>query len=146
MAVSTPIGTYRNNLVTDLKARSNLSGVAIFKFPPVDDAPEKEYIFVADERSDIDRLAFGNKYDENFVINITCYATRAGAGDSVAADARDRCVVFLNEIIDAINDDPTQSCVLDSRVASYEADHGVNEYGRYTVIEITVAATATLQE
>ena len=55
MAVSTPIGTYRNNLVTDLKARSNLSGVAIFKFT-VDDAPEKEYIFVADERSDIDRL------------------------------------------------------------------------------------------
>ena len=45
MPVGSAVKTVRDNLKTQLDARSNLSGVAIFKYAPLDSNNKRIYIF-----------------------------------------------------------------------------------------------------
>ena len=54
MAINSKIKVLRDNLKTQLSARGALSGVSIFKFPPADEAPKTEMIFIADGSSSMD--------------------------------------------------------------------------------------------
>ena len=54
MAVGSAVKTVRDNLKTQLDARSNLSGVAIFKYAPLESNNKKEFIYLGDANSSMD--------------------------------------------------------------------------------------------
>ena len=147
MAINSQIKVLRDNLKTKLSARAALSGVSIFKFPPADEAPKTEMIFIADGSSSMDFEAFGSVYEENLDMTIFTYALKPGAGDSVAAAARDRALELAQEIIDELADDSTiNGAVLVSRVRSFTEENGLSDEGRFCQIEIQVEAEAILSE
>ena len=51
MAIGSVVQTVRSNLKTQLEARSGLSGVSVFKYAPLDQAPKKEMIYLGDANS-----------------------------------------------------------------------------------------------
>jgi hypothetical protein len=147
VAINSKIKILRDNLKTQISARAALSGVAVFKFPPADEAPKTEMIFLADASSNIDFETFGKTYAEDLDITIFCYALKAGAGDSVAAAARDRALELAQEIIDELADDSTiNGAVLISKVRSFTEENGLSDEGRFCQIEIQVEAEAILSE
>ena len=147
MAINSQIKVLRDNLKTQLSARAALSGVSIFKFPPADEAPKTEMIFIADGSSSMDFEAFGSVYEENLDMTVFTYALKPGAGDSVAAAARDRALELAQEVIDELADDSTiNGAVLVSRVRSFTEENGLSDEGRFCQIEIQVEAEAILSE
>ena len=126
MPINSQIKILRDNLKTQLSARAALSGVAVFKFPPADEAPKTEMIFLADASSNIDFETFGKTYAEDLDITIFCYA---------------------QEIIDELADDSTiNGAVLVSKVRSFTEENGLSDEGRFCQIEIQVEAEAILSE
>ena len=54
MAIGSVVQTVRSNLKTQLEARSGLSGVSVFKYAPLDQAPKKEMIYIGDANSGLE--------------------------------------------------------------------------------------------
>jgi len=147
MAINSKIKTMRDNLKTQLSARGGLSGVQIFKFPPVDEAPKSEFIFFENASSTMDFETFGKTYSEDLDLTVYCYALKAGAGDNVAGSARDRALELAQEIIDQLATDSTiNSAVLVSKVRSFTEENGLSDEGRFCQIEMQIEAEAILQE
>ena len=107
MAVGSVVKTVRDNLKTQLDARSNLSGVAIFKYAPLESNNKKEFIYLGDANSSMDFSAFGSVYEEDIDLKVFIYVLRAGAGDSVASTPESRALALANEVIDQLSDDAT---------------------------------------
>jgi len=147
MAINSQIKVLRDNLKTQLSSRGALSGVQIFKFPPVDGAPKTEFIFFGDASSSMDFETFGKQYSEDLDLTVFTYALKAGAGDSVAGLARDRALELAQEVIDQLADDSTiNGAVLVSKVRSFTEENGVSDDGRFCQIEMQIEAEAILSE
>ena len=84
MAINTKIIDVRNNLHTQLTARSGLNNVKVFKYTPIDEAPKTEMIYFGDVNTSMDHEAFGKVYEEKIDLKIFVYVLKAGAGDSIA--------------------------------------------------------------
>jgi hypothetical protein len=147
MAISSVVNTVRDNLKTQLTARAGLSGVAVFKYAPIDQAPKKEMIYLGDANSSIDFQAFGSVYEENLDLKIFIYTLRAGAGDSVASTTESRSLALANEVIDQLNDDSTiNGAVIVSRISNMQIENTLSDEGRICMIEMDLEAQATLSE
>jgi hypothetical protein len=147
MAISSVVNTVRDNLKTQLTARAGLSGVAVFKYAPIDQAPKKEMIYLGDANSSIDFQAFGSVYEEDLDLKIFIYTLRAGAGDSVASTTESRSLALANEVIDQLNDDSTiNGAVIVSRISNMQIENTLSDEGRICMIEMDLEAQATLSE
>jgi hypothetical protein len=147
MAISSVVNTVRDNLKTQLTARAGLSGVAVFKYAPIDQAPKKEMIYLGDANSSIDFQAFGSVYEEDLDLKIFIYTLRAGAGDSVASTTESRSLALANEVIDQLNDDSTiNGAVIVSRISNMQIENTLSDEGRICLIEMDLEAQATLSE
>ena len=147
MAINSKIKVLRDNLKTQLSARSALSGIDIFKFPPADGAPKTKFIFFGDASSSIDFETFGKTYSEDLDLTVFTYCLKAGAGDTVASSARDEALALAQEVIDELADDSTvNGAVLVSNVRSFTEENGLSDEGRFCQIEIQITAEAILQE
>ena len=147
MAIGSVVQTVRDNLKTQLGARSGLSGVSVFKYAPLDQAPKKEMIYLGDASSNIDFLSMGSVYEEQIDLKVFIYVLRAGAGDSVAGSVESRAIVLANEVIDQLSDDSTiNGSVIVSRMRSMQIENSLSDEGRICLIEMDVEAEATLSE
>ena len=147
MAIGSVIQTVRDNFKTQLVARAGLSGVSVFKYAPVDQAPKKEMIYLGDASSSIDFLAMGSVYEEQIDLKVFVYVMRAGAGDSVAGTVESRAITLANEVIDQLNDDSTiNGSVLVSRMRNMQIENTLSDEGRICLIEMDIEAEATLSE
>tara|TARA_R100000742_G_C4269226_1_gene87696 strand:+ start:177 stop:620 length:444 start_codon:yes stop_codon:yes gene_type:complete len=147
MAINSQVVAVRNAFKTQLDSRGALSGVSIFKYPPMDQAPKKEMIFFGDASSSIDFEAFGTVYEEDLDLKVFIYVLRAGAGDSVASTTETRALALANEIIDQLADDSTiNGTVIVANVSNMQVENGVSDDGRICSIEIDIDAQATLSE
>ena len=147
MPVGSAVKTVRDNLKTQLDARSNLSGVAIFKYAPLDSNNKKEFIYFGDANSSIDFLAFGSTYEEDIDLKVFVYVLRAGAGDSVASTTESRALALANEVIDQLSDDATiNGAVVVSRMRNMTVENTLSDEGRVCVIEMDIEAEAETSE
>ena len=147
MAVGSVVKTVRDNLKTQLDARSNLSGVAIFKYAPLESNNKKEFIYLGDANSSMDFLAFGSVYEEDIDLKVFIYVLRAGAGDSVASTTESRALALANEVIDQLSDDATiNGAVLVSRMRNMTIENTLSDEGRVCVIEMDIEAEAETSE
>tara|TARA_B100000927_G_scaffold285989_1_gene276826 strand:+ start:11921 stop:12364 length:444 start_codon:yes stop_codon:yes gene_type:complete len=147
MAINSKIKVLRDNLKTQLSARSGLSGVDIFKFPPADGAPKTEFIFFGDASSNMDFETFGKTYEEDLELSVFVYCLKPGAGDTVAGSAQDRALTLAQEVIDELADDSTvNNAVLVSKVRNLNLENGLSDEGRFCQIEMQIDATAILSE
>ena len=147
MAIGSVVQTVRDNLKTQLSARAGLSGVSVFKYAPVDQAPKKEMIYIGDASSNIDFLSMGSVYEEQIDLKVFIYVLRAGAGDSVAGSVESRAIVLANEVIDQLSDDSTiNGSVIVSRMRTMQIENTLSDEGRICLIEMDVEAEATLSE
>ena len=146
MAIGSVLKTVRDNLHTQLSARSGLSGVSINKYNPIE-SNKKEFIFFGDSDSTINFQAFGSVYEEDLSLEIFVYVLRAGAGDSVAGSVESRAIVLANEVIDQLSDDSTiNGSVIVSRMRTMQIENTLSDEGRICLIEMDVEAEATLSE
>ena len=67
MAIGSVVQTVRSNLKTQLEARSGLSGVSVFKYAPLDQAPKKEMIYLGDANSGLEFQSFGSVYEDKLI-------------------------------------------------------------------------------
>ena len=147
MAVGSAVKTVRDNLKTQLDARSNLSGVAIFKYAPLESNNKKEFIYLGDANSSMDFQAFGSVYEEDIDLKVFIYVLRAGAGDSVASTTESRALALANEVIDQLSDDATiNGAVLNSRMRNMTIENTLSDEGRVCVIEMDIEAEAETSE
>tara|TARA_B100000123_G_scaffold252012_1_gene212020 strand:- start:299 stop:742 length:444 start_codon:yes stop_codon:yes gene_type:complete len=147
MAVGSAVKTVRDNLKTQLDARSNLSGVAIFKYAPLESNNKKEFIYLGDANSSMDFQAFGSVYEEDIDLKVFIYVLRAGAGDSVASTTESRALALANEVIDQLSDDATiNGAVLVSRMRNMTIENTLSDEGRVCVIEMDIEAEAETSE
>ena len=147
MAVGSAVKTVRDNLKTQLDARSNLSGVAIFKYAPLESNNKKEFIYLGDANSSMDFSAFGSVYEEDIDLKVFIYVLRAGAGDSVASTTESRALALANEVIDQLSDDATiNGAVLVSRMRNMTIENTLSDEGRVCVIEMDIEAEAETSE
>ena len=147
MAVGSVVKTVRDNLKTQLDARSNLSGVAIFKYAPLESNNKKEFIYLGDANSSMDFSAFGSVYEEDIDLKVFVYVLRAGAGDSVASTTESRALALANEVIDQLSDDATiNGAVLVSRMRNMTIENTLSDEGRVCVIEMDIEAEAETSE
>ena len=147
MAVGSAVKTVRDNLKTQLDARSNLSGVAIFKYAPLESNNKKEFIYLGDANSSMDFQAFGSVYEEDIDLKVFIYVLRAGAGDSVASTTESRALALANEVIDQLSDDSTiNGAVLVSRMRNMTIENTLSDEGRVCVIEMDIEAEAETSE
>jgi len=147
MAIGSVVQTVRDNLKTQLSARAGLSGVSVFKYAPVDQAPKTEMIYLGDASSSIDFLAMGSVYEEDLDLKVFIYVMRAGAGDSVAGTVEARAIALANEVIDQLNDDSTiNGAVIVSRIRNLNLENTVTDEGRISIIQLDLEAEATLSE
>ena len=147
MAVGSVVKTVRDNLTTQLGARSNLSGVAIFKYAPLESNNKKEFIYLGDANSSMDFSAFGSVYEEDIDLKVFIYVLRAGAGDSVASTTESRALALANEVIDQLSDDATiNGAVLNSRMRNMTIENTLSDEGRVCVIEMDIEAEAETSE
>ena len=147
MAVGSAVKTVRDNLKTQLDARSNLSGVAIFKYAPLESNNKKEFIYLGDANSSMDFSAFGSVYEEDIDLKVFVYVLRAGAGDSVASTTESRALALANEVIDQLSDDATiNGAVLVSRMRNMTIENTLSDEGRVCVIEMDIEAEAETSE
>ena len=147
MAVGSVVKTVRDNLKTQLDARSNLSGVAIFKYAPLESNNKKEFIYLGDANSSMDFQAFGSVYEEDIDLKVFIYVLRAGAGDSVASTTESRALALANEVIDQLSDDSTiNGAVLVSRMRNMTIENTLSDEGRVCVIEMDIEAEAETSE
>ncbi|MDC0595543.1 hypothetical protein OAP09_02535 [Acidimicrobiia bacterium] len=147
MAISSVVKTVRDNLKTQLDNRAGLNGVAIFRYPPMDQAPKKEMIYLGDGDSSMDFQSFGSVYEEDLGLKIFIYTLRAGAGDSVASTTESRSLALANEVIDQLNDDTTiNGAVIVSRISNMQIENTLSDEGRICLIEMDLEAQATLSE
>ena len=147
MAVGSVVKTVRDNLTTQLGARSNLSGVAIFKYAPLESNNKKEFIYLGDANSSMDFSAFGSVYEEDIDLKVFIYVLRAGAGDSVASTTESRALALANEVIDQLSDDATiNGAVLVSRMRNMTIENTLSDEGRVCVIEMDIEAEAETSE
>ena len=147
MAVGSAVKTVRDNLKTQLDARSNLSGVAIFKYAPLESNNKKEFIYLGDANSSMDFSAFGSVYEEDIDLKVFIYVLTAGAGDSVASTTESRALALANEVIDQLSDDSTiNGAVLVSRMRNMTIENTLSDEGRVCVIEMDIEAEAETSE
>ena len=147
MAVGSVVKTVRDNLKTQLDARSNLSGVAIFKYAPLESNNKKEFIYLGDANSSMDFQAFGSVYEEDIDLKVFIYVLRAGAGDSVASTTESRALALANEVIDQLSDDATiNGAVLVSRMRNMTIENTLSDEGRVCVVEMDIEAEAETSE
>ena len=147
MAVGSVVKTVRDNLKTQLDARSNLSGVAIFKYAPLESNNKKEFIYLGDANSSMDFQAFGSVYEEDIDLKVFIYVLRAGAGDSVASTTESRALALANEVIDQLSDDATiNGAVVVSRMRNMTVENTLSDEGRVCVIEMDIEAEAETSE
>ena len=147
MAVGSVVKTVRDNLKTQLDARSNLSGVSIFKYAPLESNNKKEFIYLGDANSSMDFQAFGSVYEEDIDLKVFIYVLRAGAGDSVASTTESRALALANEVIDQLSDDATiNGAVLVSRMRNMTIENTLSDEGRVCVIEMDIEAEAETSE
>ena len=147
MAGGSAVKTVRDNLKTQLDARSNLSGVAIFKYAPLESNNKKEFIYLGDANSSMDFQAFGSVYEEDIDLKVFIYVLRAGAGDSVASTTESRALALANEVIDQLSDDATiNGAVLGSRMRNMTIENTLSDEGRVCVIEMDIEAEAETSE
>ena len=147
MAVGSVVKTVRDNLKTQLDARSSLSGVAIFKYAPLESNNKKEFIYLGDANSSMDFSAFGSVYEEDIDLKVFIYVLRAGAGDSVASTTESRALALANEVIDQLSDDATiNGAVLVSRMRNMTIENTLSDEGRVCVIEMDIEAEAETSE
>ena len=146
MAIGSVLKTVRDNLHTQLSARSGLSGVSINKYNPIE-SNKKEFIFFGDSDSTINFQAFGSVYEEDLSLEIFVYVLRAGAGDSVASTTESRALALANEVIDQLSDDATiNGAVLVSRMRNMTIENTLSDEGRVCVIEMDIEAEAETSE
>ena len=147
MAIGSVVQTVRDNLKTQLSARAGLSGVSVFKYAPVDQAPKKEMIYLGDASSNIDFLSMGSVYEEQIDLKVFIYVLRAGAGDSVAGTTESRAIALANEIVDQLNDDSTiNGAVIVASINSINVENTLTDEGRVCVVQLNLDAEATLSE
>tara|TARA_A100001035_G_scaffold280344_1_gene285679 strand:+ start:4677 stop:5117 length:441 start_codon:yes stop_codon:yes gene_type:complete len=146
MAIGSVLKTVRDNLHTQLSARSGLSGVSINKYNPIE-SNKKEFIFFGDSDSTINFQAFGSVYEEDLSLEIFVYVLRAGAGDSVAGTTESRAIALANEIVDQLNDDSTiNGAVIVASINSINVENTLTDEGRVCVVQLNLDAEATLSE
>ena len=147
MAIGSVVQTVRDNLKTQLDARSGLSGVSVFKYAPLDQAPKKEMIYLGDGSSSLEFQAFGSVYEEQLDLKCFVYVLRAGAGDSVAGTVETRAIALANEVIDQLSDDSTiNGAVIVSRMRNMTLENTLSDEGRICLIEMDIEAEATTSE
>ena len=147
MAIGSVVQTVRSNLKTQLEARSGLSGVSVFKYAPLDQAPKKEMIYLGDPNTGLEFPSFGSVYEEQIDLKCFVYVLRAGDGDSVAGTVESRAIALANEVIDQLSDDATiNGAVIVSRMRNMTLENTVSDEGRICLIEMDIEAEATTSE
>jgi hypothetical protein len=147
MAINTQIITIRNNLHTQLTARSNLNNVKVFKYTPIDEAPKTEMIYFGDVNTSMDHQAFGKVYEEDLDLKIFIYVLKAGAGDTVASACETRAIALANEVVDQLADDITiNNSAIDSRVRNINVQNTLSDEGRICLIEMDIEAETSISE
>ena len=147
MAIGSVVQTVRSNLKTQLDARSGLSGVSVFKYAPLDQAPKKEMIYLGDANSGLEFQSFGSVYEEQIDLKVFVYVMNAGAGDSVAGTVETRAIALANEVIDQLSDDATiNGAVIVSRMRNMTIENTLSDEGRICLIEMDIEAEATTSE
>ena len=135
------------DLKTQLEARSGLSGVSVFKYAPLDQAPKKEMIYLGDANTGLEFQSFGSVYEEQIDLKCFVYVLRAGAGDSVAGTVESRAIALANEVIDQLSDDATiNGAVIVSRMRNMTLENTLSDEGRICLIEMDIEAEATTSE
>ena len=141
---------YLDALCAALKLRDALitPAVTVHSAPLADDAKLNEVVEFIGADDDIEWVALGaRKQDESYVITGHIFVVRAGAGDLVAKDARDRANTVLGEIRATITDNEAGTNfgvagVLFSRVSQAKWVQYANDDGRVCSIQFTIAVKA----
>ena len=150
--MGTTLATLRSNLNTQIAARigtDGLTGVSTFEFPPGDEAPQTDLVYLGDISVDQDHLTMGGPGTEkrNEILSVEGFVwTRTpGAGDTTAATAEDRALTIFASIEKELRADPTvNGGVFHAEIGTVESRPGVDTKGRFTILEFTVNAQSHL--
>ena len=147
MATS-PVYTLRTNLKTQIIARlttDGISGVSVFAYPPGDEAPQTDLIYLEDDDPTQTNLVFGGSREETINLEGVVWVMKPGAGDTVAGAAEQRCLAIAASIENELRDDPTvNSAVFNAEYENGRGTPGVNPDGRTHLKRFTITAEAHL--
>lgn len=128
-----------------LEARPGLSGVGVFTAHPGDDLPP-EAIVVDRVTTDQSWAALGRqRREEGFTVFVVLHIEKAGAGEAVATDARERVYAIKAEVEDALRADPSVGGTV--RVADYARDElrqGTGDSVRWAQLEAQIGAAVRI--
>jgi hypothetical protein len=135
------VNTFLVALKAMLEAREGLSGVGVFTAHPGDELP-REAIVVDRVTTDQSWAALGRqRREEGFTTYLILHIEKAGAGEGVATDVRERVYAIKAEVEDALRADPTVSETV--RVADYARDElrqGTGDRARWAQLEAQIDA------
>ena len=136
------IGVVRAALLSDIDAQLTsdaVTGVATFAFPPGDEAPATDLVFIGDISSPQEHLTFGGSRTETLSIPVHVYVLTAGKGDTVATTTEDRALEIAASLETAIRTDDTISATaFHAQITSVDTEAGVSPEGRYSQVTVTI--------
>lgn len=145
MATST-VATLRSNLATQITSRlttDGITGVQVNEFPPGDDMPSSDALFLGTIRVTQINHTFGGSREEELTAEGFIWVVAPGAGDTNAAVAEDRAVAIFASVENELRADPTvNGAVFDSEVDGFDSDPMIHERGRATLLKFEIGAVA----
>jgi hypothetical protein len=139
---------FRSEVKADIVARlatDSVTGVSVFEFPPGDEAPDTDVLFLGTIRTTQDHLVFGGAREERLTAEVIVFVLTPGAGDVVAAVSEDRAQTILASVENALRGDPgVSSSVFHAQIVSTDCENGVTPEGRFCQLTVTIEAEAHL--
>lgn len=146
MATST-LNDFRGNLaanITTQLATDTVTGVTVFKYPPGDEAPKTDMVYIHQITTTQERLVYGGPRSESLEADVVVFVQQPGAGDTVADAVEARALTIAASVENTLRADPTVNsgtpAVWDAEYGGHNSEPGVTPEGRFTELTITVTA------
>jgi hypothetical protein len=155
MATTTTVPTIKTQLVSQLQARTNLSGVTIaYSWPgtvmPAGTGPiEVIFLGKVDVDASIPSLKAGRKQrQEDYTLDVVFWVIQPFDRPDRAQDSEARCLVLFNELEDLLAEDPliglTASTLQWMKIVGWDIEHAPVQKGWATQIVAKLEVHARL--
>ncbi len=142
ITITSTIPGLLDTFASDLRKKSDLSGVGVYSGPMAENAPELDTIIFFGAEVDNLRTGLGASSEfEEYEISGYVHARRAGAGETAIKTARDRAFTLFAVLAEYVADDTSH---IDTRLTLDRVKQGVDPEGRWTALEFTVHVRAVI--
>ena len=121
-----------------------MSGVSVFKYAPLDQAPERDDLF-RDANSGLEFQSFGSVYEEQIDLKVL-FIQNAGLVTLLLEQLKQE-QLHLQMSFDQLGDDSAiNGAVIVSRMRNMTIENTLSDEGRICLVEMDIEAEATASE